>query len=121
MKDMLQTMLMLSSNETGESLLIHIFIQETSWMGSNSNKWYHNSLCMVSEIPGLVLSATIVDRFGRKLSMAAMFFLCCIFLLQLMFPQHEVIRTLLLSGARLCITGTFTVVYIYTPEVGGES
>lgn len=70
-----------------------------------------------AEIPGLVLSATIVDRFGRKLSMAAMFFLCCIFLLPLMFPQHEVVTTLLLSGARLCITGTFTVVYIYAPEV----
>lgn len=84
----------------------------------NENSLYRDVfISSFAEIPGLVLSATIVDRFGRKLSMAAMFFLCCIFLLPLMFPQNEVVTTLLLFGARLCITGTFTVVYIYAPEV----
>lgn len=70
-----------------------------------------------AEFPGLLLSAAIVDKLGRKISMASMFFLCCIFLLPLVFHQPRGITTILLFGARLCITSTFTVVYIYAPEI----
>lgn len=69
------------------------------------------------EFPGLLISAATVDKLGRKLSMSAMFFLCCIFLLPLVFHQPEGLTTGLLFGARICITATFTIVYIYAPEV----
>ena len=72
------------------------------------------------EFPGLLLSAATVDILGRKLSMSAMFFLCCIFLLPLVFHQPQGLTTALLFGARICITVTFTVVYIYAPEVSRE-
>ncbi|MQL85815.1 hypothetical protein Taro_018359, partial [Colocasia esculenta] len=70
----------------------------------------------LAEVPGLILSAVIVDKIGRKLSMSALFFLSCIFLFPLMFSQSESVTTALLFGARICITGSFTIVYIYAPE-----
>ncbi|KAG6766622.1 hypothetical protein POTOM_027790 [Populus tomentosa] len=70
-----------------------------------------------AEFPGLIVSALIVDRIGRKLSMAALFFVACIFLLPLVVHQSPRITTILLFGARICITGTFTIVFIYAPEI----
>ncbi|KAK6263839.1 hypothetical protein SCA6_019273 [Theobroma cacao] len=70
-----------------------------------------------AEFPGLLLSAATVDKFGRKFSMSIMFFLCCIFLPPLVFHQPQALTTGLLFGARICITTTFTVVYIYAPEI----
>ncbi|KAB1213095.1 Organic cation/carnitine transporter 7 [Morella rubra] len=70
-----------------------------------------------AEFPGLLISAAIVDKLGRKLSMSAMLFLCCVFLIPLVFHQPESLTTALLFGARICITAAFTVVYIYAPEV----
>ncbi|KAJ4844503.1 Organic cation/carnitine transporter 7 [Turnera subulata] len=70
-----------------------------------------------AEFPGLIISALIVDRIGRKLSMAAMFFVCCVFLLPLVVHQPAGITTILLFGARICITGSFTIVYIFAPEI----
>lgn len=70
-----------------------------------------------AEVPGLLLSAAAVDKLGRKLSMSGMFFMCCIFLLPLIFHLPEGLTTSLLFGARICITVTFTIVYIYAPEV----
>lgn len=72
---------------------------------------------LLIELPGLVLSAVAVDKIGRKVSMSAMFFMYCIFLLPLMFHLPEGATTGLLFGARICITVTFTIVYIYAPEV----
>ncbi|XP_044479943.1 organic cation/carnitine transporter 7 isoform X2 [Mangifera indica] len=70
-----------------------------------------------AEFPGLLLSAAIVDKLGRKLSMSALFFCCCTFLLPLLFQQSAGLTTGLLFGARICISGTFTIVYIYAPEI----
>ncbi|XWS19199.1 hypothetical protein CRYUN_Cryun32bG0110700 [Craigia yunnanensis] len=70
-----------------------------------------------AEFPGLLLSAATVDKYGRKFSMSVMFFLCCIFLLPLVFHQPQGLTTGLLFGARICITATFTVMYIYAPEI----
>lgn len=49
--------------------------------------------------------------------MAAMFFFCFVFLMPLVVEQPQSLTTCLLFGARVCITGTFTIVYIYAPEV----
>ncbi|XP_051135958.1 organic cation/carnitine transporter 7 isoform X2 [Andrographis paniculata] len=70
-----------------------------------------------AEFPGLLLSAATVDKLGRKLSMASMFFLSFIFLLPLATHLPQNLTTALLFGARICISGTFTVVYIYAPEI----
>ncbi|KAI3510516.1 hypothetical protein L1887_17573 [Cichorium endivia] len=70
-----------------------------------------------AEFPGLIISAFTIDKLGRKGSMSTMFFLCCIFLLPLMVHQPQALTTFLLFMARICITTTFTVVYIYAPEI----
>lgn len=88
-----------SENLQDDSLYINVFITS------------------LAELPGILLSAIIVDRFGRKLSMAFMFVLACIFLLPLVFHQHATLTTALLFGARMCAIGTFTVAAIYAPEV----
>lgn len=71
----------------------------------------------LAEFPGLLLSAAVIDRLGRKGSMSSLFFLCCLFLLPLAFNQSEGLVTPLLFGARICITATFTIMYIYAPEI----
>ncbi|XP_074319277.1 organic cation/carnitine transporter 7-like isoform X2 [Silene latifolia] len=70
-----------------------------------------------AEFPGLIVSALIVDRVGRKASMAGLFFLCCIFMVPLVVHQSDGVTTTLLFGARACISGCFTIVYIYAPEI----
>lgn len=70
-----------------------------------------------AEFPGLLVSAAIVDKLGRKGSMASMFFFCCLFLLPLAFNQSQGLVTPLLFGARICITASFTIMYIYAPEI----
>ncbi|XP_050263510.1 organic cation/carnitine transporter 7-like isoform X5 [Quercus robur] len=70
----------------------------------------------LAELPGLLLSAIIVDRVGRKLSFIIMLTLVCIFLLPLVFHQSAVLTTGLLFGARMCSMGSITVAYIYGPR-----
>ncbi|KAL3533175.1 hypothetical protein ACH5RR_006696 [Cinchona calisaya] len=70
-----------------------------------------------AELPGLVLSAIIVDYIGRKRSMALLYFFSFIFLLPLLKHQNEFLTTGLLFGARMCVIGTFTIAGIYCPEI----
>jgi hypothetical protein len=69
------------------------------------------------EIPGLILSALLVDRFGRKATMWSLMFACCAFLGPLVLHQNELLTTTLLFGARACGTGTTTILCLYAPEV----
>lgn len=69
------------------------------------------------ELPGLLLSAVIVDRVGRKISMAIMSILTFIFLLPLLIHQPVTLTTVLLFGARMFANGTFAVACVYAPEV----
>ncbi|KAH0934158.1 hypothetical protein HID58_011275, partial [Brassica napus] len=70
-----------------------------------------------NKFPGLLISAAMVDRLGRKASMSSMLFTCCIFLLPLLTHQSPTLTTALLFGGRICISSAFTVVYIYAPEI----
>ncbi|KAK9757056.1 hypothetical protein RND81_01G137300 [Saponaria officinalis] len=70
-----------------------------------------------AEFPGLIISAALVDKVGRKGTMSSMFFICCLILLPLAFIRSQGLVTPLLFGARICITATFTIVYIYAPEI----
>lgn len=69
-----------------------------------------------AEFPGKFLSAAMVDKIGRKGSMSSMLFLCCLFLAPLALNQSEGLVTLLF-GARICITASSTILYIYAPEI----
>lgn len=96
--------------------LLHLYMKVS--FDSLVSKWVQPFIFfLISEIPGLILSAAIVDRVGRKGSMAAMLFMSCISLLPLIFHQKEVLTTALLFAARICISASFTIVYIYAPEV----
>ncbi|KAL2943190.1 Organic cation/carnitine transporter 7 [Bienertia sinuspersici] len=70
-----------------------------------------------AELPGLVLAAVIVDRLGRKVSMATLLFVCFLFMLPLSFHQSDGLTTALLFGARACIMGSFTLMFLYAPEI----
>ncbi|KAK4853146.1 hypothetical protein QYF36_004548 [Acer negundo] len=85
---------------------------------SNDNSLYVDVfITSLAELPGLLLSAIIVDKIGRKLSMVVMFILACAFLLPLVSHQSGTLTTALLFGARMCVTGTITVGSIYAPEI----
>ncbi|CAK7345860.1 unnamed protein product [Dovyalis caffra] len=71
----------------------------------------------LAEIPGLLLSAIMVDRIGRKLSISFLFVLACISLLPLVYHQSETLTTALLFGARMSSRGAFAVSSIYAPEL----
>lgn len=71
----------------------------------------------LAEFPGLVLSAIIVDKLGRKFSMAIMLLLGFVLLLPLVSQKGEILTTASLFGARMFISATFTVACIYAPEV----
>ncbi|CAI9786776.1 unnamed protein product [Fraxinus pennsylvanica] len=99
---------------TGDNMCTH-----TEEQSKNHKSVSYKDVFITSfaEFPGLLLSAATVDKLGRKMSMSTMFFLCSIFLLPLVFHQPQSLTTGLLFGARICITATFSIVYIYAPEI----
>lgn len=88
-----------SENLQNDSLYINVFVTS------------------LAELPGLLLSAIIVDRLGRKLSMALMLVLGCIFLFPLLFNVSANLTTAMLFGARMCVMGSFTIATLYAPEL----
>ncbi|CAH8381534.1 unnamed protein product [Eruca vesicaria subsp. sativa] len=84
---------------------------------SNDVNYRDVFIASFAEFPGLLISAAMVDRLGRKASMSSMLFTCCIFLLPLLTHQSPTLTTALLFGSRICISAAFTVVYIYAPEI----
>ncbi|CAA2969717.1 organic cation carnitine transporter 7-like [Olea europaea subsp. europaea] len=71
----------------------------------------------LAELPGLILSAFLVDKVGRKISMLITYWCGFIFLLPLMFHHYKIWTTALLFGARMFIIGNFTVAGVYCPEI----
>nr|XP_010597216.1 synaptic vesicle 2-related protein [Loxodonta africana] len=71
----------------------------------------------LSEFPGVLVTLWIIDRLGRKKTMAlcfAIFFLCS---LLLFICVGRNVLTMLLFIARAFISGGFQAAYVYTPEV----
>lgn len=77
----------------------------------------NSTASLLPELPGLVVSAVIVDWFGRKATMWILMFACCAFLGPLVVHQNESLTTALLFGARACGMGSSTVLCLYAPEV----
>ena len=71
----------------------------------------------MTEFPGLILAALLVDRVGRKLLMGGFVLLCFAFIAPVAVPLGEGLATTLLFSARACIMGSYAVLYIYGPEV----
>ncbi|KAL6893529.1 hypothetical protein ACP4OV_007627 [Aristida adscensionis] len=83
----------------------------------DANLYKDTFITSLAEVPGLILSAVIVDCYGRKATMWSMLFACCAFLGPLLLHQNELLTTTLLFGARACGTGSTTVLCLYAPEV----
>lgn len=94
----------------GSTLLLLEYAQD-------ANLYINVFITSLAELPGLLLSAVIVDRVGRKISMAIMSILTFIFLLPLLIHQPVTSTTVLLFGARMFANGTFAVASVYAPEV----
>ena len=85
---------------------------------------FHNSAFVeifgsaFSETPGMILTFFLVDKIGRKKTQASLFaFVTFVFgILFLIDKRDETLDTVLLAIVRACILGSFTVIYIYTPE-----
>ncbi|KAL7096207.1 hypothetical protein ACP275_10G068200 [Erythranthe tilingii] len=89
-----------------------------SQKSQNSSLYTDVFVTSLAEVPGLIFSAFIVDRVGRKLSMVIMFVLASVLLLPLTTNQsNEILTVVLLFGARAFVSATFTVACIYAPEV----
>lgn len=84
---------------------------------NNSSVYTDVLITSFAELPGLGLSALIVDYMGRKRSMVLMYVLSFVFLLPLVVHQHEILTTILLFGARMFVLGNFTIAGIYCPEI----
>ncbi|KAF5308161.1 hypothetical protein FQR65_LT06341 [Abscondita terminalis] len=72
----------------------------------------------LAEFPGIFATIIIIERFGRKRTMAVQFFVYAICACFLMFcTEKRVYLTLMLFVARAIIAGVFQAAYVYTPEV----
>jgi len=69
-----------------------------------------------AEFPGLLLSAWLVDKIGRKKTQALFFLICGIFTELLIFQAPFAILTVIAIIARFSIAATFSTTYICTPE-----
>ncbi|XP_047308498.1 organic cation/carnitine transporter 7-like [Impatiens glandulifera] len=85
---------------------------------SEDSKLYINVfVTSLAEFPGLVISAIILDRLGRKYSMQIMLAFGFGLLLPLAWQLSQGLTTGLLFGARMFVSATFTCACIYAPEV----
>ncbi|XP_022913065.1 synaptic vesicle 2-related protein [Onthophagus taurus] len=72
----------------------------------------------LAEFPGIFATIFIIERFGRKKTMAVQFVfyaICCSLLL--ICTYKRVYLTIMLFFARGIIAGVFQAAYVYTPEV----
>ncbi|KAJ4798858.1 Organic cation/carnitine transporter 7 [Rhynchospora pubera] len=108
---------LLTSELSGTTRKCNSNLTRPSHLQDDTSLYRDVFLTSVAEAPGLLLAALAVDKVGRKASMYGMLFTCCVFLGPLIWPQKEVITTALLFGARACVTASFNIIYIYTPEI----
>ncbi|XP_076108218.1 synaptic vesicle 2-related protein-like [Mytilus galloprovincialis] len=70
-----------------------------------------------AEFPGLFVTVFIIERLGRKFTMAFEFFVFTIFVLLTNICTSRPVLTFFLFVARAFISGAFQAAYVYTPEV----
>jgi MFS family permease len=71
-----------------------------------------------AEFPGILLTLFIIEKIGRKKTLAAEFFLAVLFFfLMLICPINKNVLLLFIFGAKGTIVGTFQATIVYTSEV----
>ncbi|KAF6024069.1 SVOP [Bugula neritina] len=70
-----------------------------------------------AEVPGLVIVFFSIDIIGRKWSSASMFILFTIFIGLVAVCKGRIFMIIMLFAARCFISGSFQVVFVYTPEI----
>lgn len=73
-------------------------------------------LTTIAELPGLFGAAFLVERIGRKKTMATMLGLCACATIALLIPFPKVMSVILLSLSRMGINGAIATLWTYTPE-----
>lgn len=83
------------------------------------NSYVNYILTALVEIPGYCISVLTLDRFGRKSSIMAAFFICGISLVCLPFIPNNLLwlQTCLNLLGKMCISMAFSSIYIYTSEL----
>lgn len=71
----------------------------------------------IAELPGLVVACLIVEKFGRKITIATLLIACGLFSLPLITPLSELATNVLMFGSRSSIMGGFSVLWAYAPEL----
>ncbi|KAG4067693.1 hypothetical protein HA402_005465 [Bradysia odoriphaga] len=71
----------------------------------------------LAEFPGIFATIAIIEKFGRKKTMALQFLLYAGCVLLLTSTEDRTILTIILFMARGVIAGLFQAAYVYTPEV----
>ncbi|XP_052411835.1 synaptic vesicle 2-related protein-like [Carassius gibelio] len=70
-----------------------------------------------AEFPGILLTVWMIDRIGRRKSMAVCFLMFSVSILPLYACTQRTLLIVFIFIARACITGGWQVAYVYTPEV----
>ncbi|XP_055055431.2 synaptic vesicle 2-related protein isoform X1 [Misgurnus anguillicaudatus] len=71
----------------------------------------------IAEFPGLLVSLWMIDRIGRKKTMALSFLIFSVCILPLYACTQRTLLTIFIFIARACISAGWQVAYLYTPEV----
>ncbi|XP_067294853.1 synaptic vesicle 2-related protein isoform X2 [Pseudorasbora parva] len=71
----------------------------------------------LAEFPGVLISVWMIDRIGRRKSMALFFLAFSLCILPLYACTQRTVLTVFIFLARACITAGWQVAYVYTPEV----
>eukprot|EP00118_Oscarella_pearsei_P013669 m.111001 g.111001 ORF g.111001 m.111001 type:complete len:557 (+) comp37417_c0_seq4:57-1727(+) len=91
---------------------------ETHCNQLNREDYLHMLWTTSAELPGILFTALIIERIGRKKTMAVEFGGCIIaFFLMYICPINKYLLMFLIFVGRGLITGAFQAAYVYTPEV----
>ncbi|PRP81490.1 synaptic vesicle 2-related protein [Planoprotostelium fungivorum] len=87
--------------------------------GNNSERdiFLSTFITALAEFPGLLITAFLVDRIGRRKTQAIMFGVCGAFTLLFLFPGNFAFSILTAALSRMTIAGVFAATFLYTPEV----
>ncbi|XP_027072176.1 organic cation/carnitine transporter 7-like [Coffea arabica] len=70
-----------------------------------------------ADLAGLAVSAVVVDRLGRKLTVKIFLALGFILLLPLVVHHNEIATTALLFGSRMSVMSAYSVIVVYSREI----
>ncbi|XP_070571836.1 synaptic vesicle 2-related protein-like [Ptychodera flava] len=89
----------------------------TDCRGLNTKDYIDLLWTSIAEFPGLVVTFIIIEKIGRKKTMAIEFLVFSIFTFLLCICTTRTVLTIFLFIARAFISGAFQAAYVYTPEV----